>query len=90
MAMNPMQKKARTSFLLGMFLTLILTGIVIVILILQLGKIRKEQAAIIYNQVYVVSQAATSGDTVMGKTTIKWIVLLYQVMQLQQQMQVHI
>lgn len=71
MAMNPMQKKARTSFLLGMFLTLILTGIVIVILILQLGKIRKEQAAIIYNQVYVLSQAATSGDTVVGKTVVK-------------------
>lgn len=71
MAMNPMQKKARTSFLLGMFLTLILTGIVIVILILQLGKIKKEQDAIIYNQVYVVSQAATSGDTVMGKATVK-------------------
>lgn len=71
MAMNPMQKKARTSFLLGMFLTLILTGIVIVILILQLAKIKKEQAAIIYNQVYVVSQATTSGDTVIGKTTVK-------------------
>lgn len=71
MAMNPMQKKARTSFLLGMFLTLILTGIVIVFLILQLGKIKKEQAAIVYKNVYVVSKDVTSGGTVSGSLTTK-------------------
>ena len=43
MAMNPMQKKARTSFLLGMFLTLIITGIVIGLLILQISKMKEER-----------------------------------------------
>ncbi len=71
MAMNPMQKKARTSFLLGMFLTLILTGIVIVFLILQLGKIKKEQAAIIYKDVYVISQDITSGGKIEGSLITK-------------------
>ncbi len=71
MAMNPMQKKARTSFLLGMFLTLILTGIVIVFLILQLGKIKKEQAAIVYKNVYVVSKDITSGGGVSESLTTK-------------------
>ena len=71
MAMNPMQKKARTSFLLGMFLTLILTGIVIVFLILQLGKIKKEQAAIIYKDVYVISQDITSGGKIDGSLITK-------------------
>ena len=36
MAMNPMQKKARISFLLGMFLTLIITGVIIGFLVFQL------------------------------------------------------
>ena len=45
MAMNPMQKKARTSFLLGMLLTLVITGIIIGLLIAQLSKIKKEEAS---------------------------------------------
>lgn len=71
MAMNPMQKKARTSFLLGMFLTLIITGLVIVFLILQLGKIKKEEAEVVYKQVYVVSKSIGSGDTILGNVEIK-------------------
>ncbi len=71
MAMNPMQKKARTSFLLGMFLTLIITGLVIVFLIFQLGQLREEQASIVYRQVYVVSQEITSGGTVLGKVELQ-------------------
>lgn len=67
MAMNPMQKKARTSFLLGMFLTLIITGLIIVFLILQLSKIQEEQEAIKYQAVYVVKEDIQSGDTIDGK-----------------------
>ena len=66
MAMNPMQKKARTSFLLGMFLTLIITGIVIAFLILQLSKLNQEKAAIKYQSVYVLSGDITSGDKLQG------------------------
>ena len=45
MAVNPMQRKARNSFLLGMILTLIITGVVIALLFLQLKKLKDEQAA---------------------------------------------
>lgn len=67
MAMNPMQKKARTSFLLGMFLTLIITGIIIAFLILQLSKMKQEQSDIQYQEVYVMTQDVTSGDNIQGK-----------------------
>ena len=42
MAVNPMQRKSRNSFLLGMIITLLITGIIIVMLFLQLKK--KEEA----------------------------------------------
>ena len=62
MAMNPMQKKARTSFLLGIFLTLIICGLVIVFLIFQLMQVKKEQESLVYKSVYVLSQDVQSGD----------------------------
>ncbi len=71
MAMNPMQKKARTSFLLGMFLTLIITGIIIGFLILQLSKMKEEEAAIVYHQVYVLNTDVVSGDTLQGKSALQ-------------------
>jgi len=73
MAMNPMQKKARTSFLLGMFLTLIITGIIIGLLIFKLGQIKKEQEAIQYQKVYVLSQDVLSGDNIEGAGKIQEI-----------------
>lgn len=39
MAMNPMQKKARTSFILGVVITLLLTGIVIALLLFYVNKL---------------------------------------------------
>lgn len=70
MAMNPMQKKARTSFLLGMFLTLIITGLVIVFLIFQLGKTKQEQQSVVYRDVYVVSQNISSGGVILGNVKL--------------------
>ena len=43
MAKNPMQKKAQNSFLLGMLITLVITGLIIGFLVVQLTKITKEQ-----------------------------------------------
>ncbi len=71
MAMNPMQKKARTSFLLGMFLTLIITGLIIVFLILQLGKLNQEIESIQYRKVYVLSKDAKSGEKIEGLGELK-------------------
>lgn len=42
MAMNPMQRKANNSFLLGILITLLITGIIIGFLILQVAKLNKE------------------------------------------------
>lgn len=66
MAMNPMQKKAQNSFLLGMLITLLITGIIIGLLVVQLTKITKEQKEreASLKQVYVVSEDISSGDVV--------------------------
>ena len=66
MAMNPMQKKARTSFLLGMLLTLLITGIIIGFLIYKLGQEKQKQASIVYKQVYVASKEIKSGEKLIG------------------------
>ena len=42
MAKNPMQRKARNSFILGMFITLIITGSIIGLLVFKLININKE------------------------------------------------
>ena len=66
MATNPMQRKARNSFLLGMLLMLIITGAIIAFLILQLTNMKKEEqeeiAAMV--KVYTLSQNVTSGQVI--------------------------
>lgn len=66
MAMNPMQRKAHNSFLLGMLITLLITGIIIAVLIMQLIKVTNEQKEKLASlkKVYVVSQDISSGDEV--------------------------
>lgn len=71
MAMNPMQKKARTSFLLGMFLTLVITGIIIGLLIFRLAQINKAQSEITYQKVFVLNQNVLSGDNIQGMGTLQ-------------------
>ena len=66
MARNPMQRKAQNSFLLGMLITLLITGAIIAFLILQLTKITNEQKAE-ENKLkiaYVLSKDINSGDTI--------------------------
>lgn len=66
MAKNPMQRKAQNSFLLGMLITLLITGIIIALLVMQLTKVTKAQKKEEQNQrsVCVLSQDITSGTTV--------------------------
>ena len=66
MARNPMQRKAQNSFLLGMLVTLLVTGLIIGVLIIQLTKITKQQQEekAKMKEVYVVSKDINSGDTV--------------------------
>lgn len=66
MATNPMQRKARNSFLLGMLLMLVILGAVIALLVIQLMNMKKEKdeeiAAMV--RVYVLSQSVTSGQII--------------------------
>ena len=66
MATNPIQRKARNSFLLGMLLTLVIAGAVIALLILQLKnykeKEKEEQANSV--KVWVLSQDVISGQVI--------------------------
>ena len=64
MATNPMQRKARMYLLLGVFITLIITGAIIALLGMQLLNIKKEQAT--YKPVYVLQSQVKSGSPVTG------------------------
>ena len=63
MATNPMQRKSRNSFLLGVLLTLVITGLVIGLLLMQLKNYREEEATRNANSkiVKVLSQNVQSG-----------------------------
>ena len=66
MAMNPMQRKANNYLLVGIFGTLLVTGIIIVFLFMQLNNLKqeqkKEQAAM--KKVYVVAEDIKSGESI--------------------------
>ena len=66
MATNPMQRKARNSFLLGMLLMLIITGAVIAFLILQLTNMKKKEKeeAASYVTVYTLNKNVESGEEI--------------------------
>ncbi|MEE0865891.1 MAG: SAF domain-containing protein [Clostridia bacterium] len=66
MASNPMQRKARNSFLLGMFITMLIAGVIIAFLFIQLkNKIDKEKAELQASvQVYVLNQDVSSGQVI--------------------------
>ncbi len=65
MAMNPMQRKANNSFLLGILITLLITGIIIAFLIFQVSRLNsqlEEEEALKVN-VYVVTDTIKSGES---------------------------
>ncbi len=66
MSMNPMQRKANNYLLIGVLVTLLITGSIIAILFMQLSKVNKQmksqQAKM--KEVYVVSKDINSGDAI--------------------------
>ena len=66
MATNPMQRKARNSFLLGILTTLIVTGVVIAFLLIQLKNYKEKEAEEQANsvKVWVLSQSVISGQVI--------------------------
>lgn len=65
MASNPMQRKSRNSFLLGIIVTLLITGVIIAFLLLALkqknDKIKEEETAKV--NVYVLTQNVKAAQT---------------------------
>lgn len=66
MATNPMQRKSRNSFLLGMLIMLIITGVIIAFLLLQLMNLKKKQQKEIASSktVYILNKDVKSGETI--------------------------
>jgi len=77
MAMNPMQRKANNYLLIGVLVTLLITGSIIAILFMQLSKlnnqIKEEQAKM--KNVYVVSMDINSGETVDLDTNLRKVLV---------------
>ena len=66
MATNPMQRKSRNSFLLGMLLTLVVAGLVIALLFIQLKNYKDKEAEEQANsvKVWVLGQNVISGQVI--------------------------
>ena len=66
MAINPMQRKSRNSFLLGMFIMLLITGIIIAVLLVQITNMKEEeqQRQISRVTVYALTRDVESGQTI--------------------------
>ena len=66
MATNPMQRKARNSFLLGMLVMLLIAGVIIALLFMQLLNKMKEDKEELANSVnaYVLNQDVRSGQVI--------------------------
>ena len=66
MASNPMQRKARNSFLLGMIITLLIAGVIIGLLFVQLKQKTEELQAEVNakRNVYVLNQDVKSGQII--------------------------
>ena len=66
MATNPMQRKARNSFLSGVVITLLAAGLIIAFLILQLNNYKEKEAQEQANsvKVWVLSQDVISGQVI--------------------------
>ena len=64
MATNPMQKKARNSFILGVLITFIIMALVVAYLFLQMKKLQDEQAKMAANYVKV---CVLKSDVVSGQ-----------------------
>lgn len=74
MSMNPMQRKANNSFLLGILITLLITGIIIALLIFQISKLNKQIEETESQKVYayVVADTIKSGES-LDDTKLQYV-----------------
>lgn len=71
MATNPMQRKARNSFLLGMLLMLIICGLVIAFLFLQLKNYQDKEKAVVKVKIAVLSEDVKAGQIITSDMLTK-------------------
>lgn len=71
MATNPMQRKARNSFLLGMLLMLIICGLIIAFLFLQLKNYQDKEKAVIKVKIAVLSEDVKAGQIITSDMLTK-------------------
>lgn len=66
MVTNPIQRKARNSFLLGILVAILIMGVVVAILLMQIMKMKQAENDKIANSktLYVLNQDIKSGDTI--------------------------
>lgn len=66
MAMNPMQRRARNSFLTGMLVTLVVMAVVVVLLLYKINQLNEDKEKLIAKQskVYVAAEDIPSGGEV--------------------------
>lgn len=66
MAMNPMQRRARNSFLTGMLVTLIVMAVVVVLLLYKINQLNedKEQLLSLQKKYFVTAEDVKSGDEI--------------------------
>ena len=66
MAMNPMQRRARNSFLTGVLITLIIMAVAVVILLDKINKLNedKEKLIALQKKYYVLAEDVKSGDEI--------------------------
>lgn len=64
MATNPMQRRARNSFLLGMLLMLVISGVVIALLFMQLAQKNKEEKERVKVNVCILTEDVKSGQEI--------------------------
>ncbi len=73
MATNPMQKKARNSFILGVLVAVVIMGLIVALLLMQLMKMKdaeaEREAKLV--SVYALSTDVKSGDTIDSTKLIK-------------------
>lgn len=71
MATNPMQKKARNSFIMGMFVMLLISAVIIGGLVFLLLNEKKKEEAVEYVQIAVLKQEVKSGDLITSDMLTK-------------------
>lgn len=69
MAMNPMQRKANSYLIIGVVVTLLITGSIIAFLAVQLVNMKKaeEEEAAALKKIYILNKDVTSGDVITAK-----------------------